>query len=88
MDGRGRRLDNIFIERLWRTVKYEEVYLKDYEEGCLKDYEDGRSAARSLGTCFGFYNREQLHQSLGYRVPEAAHLEESARRAHDIDVGF
>jgi putative transposase len=48
-----------------------------YEEACLKDYEDGRSAARSLGTYFGSYNRERLHESLGYWVPEEAHFEES-----------
>jgi putative transposase len=76
MDGRGRCFDNIFIERLWRTVKYEEVYLKDYE--------DGRSAARSLGTYFGFYNRERLHESLGYRVPEEAHFGRSTRRAPEF----
>jgi putative transposase len=68
--GRGRRFDNIFIERLWRTGKYEEVRLKGHE--------DGRSAARSLGSCFGFHNREQLHESLNCRVPEEARFEKSA----------
>ena len=81
MDRRGRRFDNIFIERLWRTVKCEEACLTDYEEVCLKHYEDGRSAARSLGTCFGSCNREQLHESLGYRVPEEARFGRSARGA-------
>ena len=92
MDGRGRRFDNVFIERLWRTVKYEEarltdyeeVCLKDYEEACLEDYEDGRSAARSLRTCFGFYNPEQLHESLGYRVPEEGRFGKSARRVPEF----
>ncbi|MFC1601395.1 IS3 family transposase, partial [Candidatus Sumerlaeota bacterium] len=65
MDGRGRFLDNIFIERLWRSVKYEEVYLKDYE--------DVRDATRSLGRYFEFYNHERLHQSLGYRTPAAVY---------------
>jgi putative transposase len=61
MDGRGRALDNVFIERLWRTVKYEEVYLKDYD-GC-------REAERSLSSFFHFYCDERVHQSLGYRTP-------------------
>lgn len=65
MDGRGRVFDNIFIERLWRSVKYEEVYLKDYA--------DVREARRNLGRYFDFYNRERLHQTLGYRTPEAVY---------------
>lgn len=61
MDGRGRALDNVFVERLWRSVKYEEVYLRSYVtvlelESRLSDY-------------FRFYNEERPHQSLGYRVP-------------------
>jgi len=63
MDGRGRALDNVFVERLWRSVKQEEVYLKDYETVPV--------AAASLDAYFRFYNRERLHQSLGYRTPEA-----------------
>lgn len=61
MDGKGRALDNIFVERLWRTVKYEEVYLKDY--GSVKEARDG------LSSFFKFYNTERPHQSLGYRTP-------------------
>lgn len=61
MDGKGRALDNIFVERLWRTVKYEEVYLKDY--GSVKEARDG------LSGFFKFYNTERPHQSLGYRTP-------------------
>jgi putative transposase len=61
MDGRGRYLDNIFIERLWRTVKYEEVYLKDYTDGLI--------AHESLEKYFLFYNNERPHQSLGYVSP-------------------
>lgn len=61
MGGRGRVFDNIFVERLWRTVKYEEVYLKGYESVPV--------AVASLGSYFGFYNSERLHQSLGYRTP-------------------
>jgi putative transposase len=61
MDGRGRALDNIFTERLWRTVKYEEVYLHDYA---------GPRAARSgLTRYMEFYNHERPHQSLAYRTP-------------------
>jgi len=65
MDGRGRALDNIFVERLWRSVKYEEVYLKDYRFA--------PDAITGLGGYFGFYNRERLHQSLDYKTPEAVY---------------
>jgi putative transposase len=61
MDGKGSYNDNLFIERLWRTVKYEEVYLKAYQ--------DGREARIGLGNYFGFYNTERPHQSHGYRTP-------------------
>jgi len=61
MDGKGSYNDNLFIERLWRTVKYEEVYLKAYQ--------DGREARISLGEYFHFYNTTRPHQSLGYRTP-------------------
>jgi putative transposase len=61
MDGKGRAIDNIFIERLWRTVKYEEVYLKPPNDG-LALYEQ-------LTRYFRFYNHERLHQSLEYRTP-------------------
>ena len=61
MDGKGRYLDNIFVERLWRSVKYEEVYLKAYR--------NGSEARRGIGAYLDFYNRERPHQSLGYRTP-------------------
>ena len=61
MDGKGRVFDNIFVERLSRTVKYEEVYLKDYE-----DVDEARCG---IGDYFGFYNHRRLHQALGYRTP-------------------
>jgi putative transposase len=69
MDGRGRCMDNIFIERLWRSLKYEEVYLKDYTSvgearACIEKY-------------FRFYNQERLHQSLEYRTPAALWLARS-----------
>lgn len=62
MDGKGSYNDNLFIERLWRTVKYEEVYLKAYQ--------DGREARISLKEYIHFYNIERLHQALGYRTPQ------------------
>lgn len=61
MDGKGRYTDNLFIERLWRTVKYEEVYLKAYQ--------NGRDARAGIGEYFRFYNAERPHQALGYRTP-------------------
>jgi putative transposase len=69
MDGRGRCLDNVFVERLWRSVKYEDVYLQGYE--AVPDLE------RGLGRYFGFYNGERLHQSLDYRTPAAVYGERS-----------
>ena len=67
MDGRGRFADNIFVERLWRSVKYEEVYLKAYESVA--------DARRGIAAYFEFYNHQRLHQALGYRTPRQA-LEE------------
>jgi len=61
MDGKGSYNDNLFIERLWRSVKYEEVYLKAYQ--------DGKEARSGIGNYFRFYNTERPHQALGYRTP-------------------
>jgi len=61
MDGRGRAMDNVFVERLWRSVKYEEVYLKDYS--------DGWEAEASLARYFEFYRHRRIHQALDYRTP-------------------
>ena len=61
MDGKGRYSDDIFVERLWRTVKYENVYLKAYT--------DGRQAKADLAAYFRFYNTQRPHQALGYRTP-------------------
>jgi putative transposase len=65
MDGKGRALDNIFVERLWRSVKYEEVYLKQYQT--MQEARDGLSAY------FRFYNHERPHQSLNNRTPAEVH---------------
>jgi putative transposase len=73
MDGKGRAFDNIMIERLWRTVKYEEVFLKDYEHLL--------AARDSLGEYFGFYNEERRHSSLEGRTPAAVYWEGRARAA-------
>jgi len=61
MDGRGRVYDNIFVERLWRSVKYEEVYIHSYE--------DVRDARKNLTTYFHRYNVERLHETLDYKTP-------------------
>lgn len=61
MDGRGRALDNIFVERLWRTVKYEHIDLNEYE--------NGMAWAAGLERYFSFYNYQRPHQSLGYQTP-------------------
>ena len=66
MDGRGRALDNVFVERLWRTVKYEEVYLKDYETP--------REAMQGLATFFVRYNEWRQHQALGYQTPASVYF--------------
>ena len=65
MDGRGRVYDNIFVERLWRTVKYEEVYLHEYRTVA--------EARTHLAAYFRFYNEERPHAALGYRLPAAVH---------------
>ena len=67
MDGKGRALDNVFVERLWRSVKVEDVYLKDYETVI--------EAVEGLGRYFGFYNEKRLHQSLEYRTPASVYRE-------------
>ena len=66
MDGRGRALDNVFVERLWRTVKYEHVYLHEYAR--VPELEKG------LHEYFSFYNHELLHQGLSYQTPVEVHL--------------
>lgn len=68
MDGRGRVFDNIFVERLWRSVKYEEVYLQQYQTVS--------EARKRLANYFIFYNRERLHESLGYQTPYQVYVKE------------
>ena len=65
MDGRGRALDNVFVERLWRAVKYEDIYIRGYEEV--------PELRRGLARYFAFYNHARLHQALGYRTPAAVY---------------
>lgn len=71
MDSRGRAFDNIFNERLWRSVKYEDVYLKEYQTMV--------EAREGLGAYFRFYNDQRFHQSLSYRTPRAVHWGENGR---------
>jgi len=73
MDGKGRWVDNVFVERLWRSVKYEEVYLKAYDS--ITD------ARRSLGEYFAFYNAERRHQSLDRNTPDRVYYQTAAKLA-------
>jgi putative transposase len=73
MDGKGRALDNVFVERLWRSVKYEEVYLHDYTTGA--------ECRTGVAKYLSFYCEERLHQSLQYRTPAEVYRGMSARRA-------
>lgn len=77
MDGRGRAIDNVWVERLWRSVKYEDIYLRDYCEGA--------SLYLGLETYFKFYNTERYHSSLEYRTPEAVYngLEANVRENYE-----
>lgn len=73
MDGKGRWVDNVFVERLWRSVKYEEVYLKAYDSVA--------EARESLGQYFEFYNTERRHQSLAKQTPDTVYNQHVARLA-------
>jgi putative transposase len=66
MDGRGRVFDNIFIERLWRSLKYEDLYIKDYETA--------EETIKGIGNYLQFYNHERLHQSLDYQTPSSVYF--------------
>ena len=67
MDGKGRVYDNIFIERLWRSVKYENIYLNDYQTLPM--------LRAGVNKYFSFYNNERLHQSLDYGTPDEKYFE-------------
>lgn len=73
MDGKGRCLDNVFVERLWRSLKYEEVYLHAYE--------DMTTARAGIGRYLAFYNDERPHQALGYQTPSAFYAREASKAA-------
>ncbi len=75
MDGKGRCLDNIFCERLWRSLKYEDIYLRAYETT--------KEARTGIGQWFTFYNNERPHQSLNYQTPR--HFFEATRACVDVD---
>ena len=72
MDGKGRAMDNIFIERLWRSVKYEEIYLNEYQ--------NVKKLIKALKTYFDFYNNERSHQSLNDSTPAEKYRENNAFR--------
>jgi putative transposase len=78
MDGKGRATDNIFTERLWRTIKYEEVYLKEYASP--------KEARRSLTEYLDFYNYRRRHQSLDYQTPASIYYGLSTQSAHERPV--
>jgi putative transposase len=67
MDGKGRAIDNIFVERIWKSVKYEDIYLKSYK--------NGTDLQKGLEKYFDFYNRERFHQSLSYQTPDKVYLQ-------------
>ena len=79
MDGRGRCMDNVFVERLWRSIKYEEVYLKAYESVA--------EARAGIGAYLRFYNSEPPHQTLDYRTP-AQVFEEGRNQVHQSEVSL
>ena len=77
MDGRGRWMDNVFIERVWRSLKYEDIYLKGYA--------DGRDAKAGIGEYFAFYNERRLHQAHGYRAPMAVWRDGAVQTCGHVD---
>jgi len=72
MDGRGRAMDNAFNERLWCSVKYEEVYINEYET--VRDAKEG------IGRYMSFYNQERPHQSLNYKTPAEVYFDEKEQK--------
>jgi len=78
MDGRGRWMDNVFIERLWRSLKHEDIYLKGYA--------DGHEAHSGIAAWFAFYNTRRPHQALGNRTPMAVWREGTSGELTDNAV--
>jgi putative transposase len=81
MDGRGRFMDNIFIERLWRSIKYEEIHLKAYA--------DGREARADIGSCMTFYNFRRPHHAMNNQMPMAvwrAGMDKIEAAANAVDM--
>lgn len=75
MDGKGRCMDNIYAERLWRSLKYEEVYLKSYESVCEEK--------ESIGLYIEFYNNQRPHQALGYQTPAEVYFKNRQKTTPD-----
>ena len=75
MDGKRRAFDNIFVERLWQSVKYEDIYIKDYFNMI--------EAYQGLSSYFKFYNNERPHQSLGYRTPAEVYYDKTLTGTND-----
>lgn len=80
MDGRGRWLDNVFVERLWRSLKYEEIYLHAYESA--------QEARTSIGKWFNYYNYSRPHQALGYKTPYEIYEAGSRLHSHEISTAL
>jgi putative transposase len=78
MDGKGRWIDNVFIERLWRSLKYEDIYLRAYE--------NGRDLQAGLTRYFDFYNRRRIHQSHDYQTPDEIYYTTNASKPTAIAV--
>lgn len=74
---RGRALDNVFVERLWRSVKYEDIYLRDYQS--VRESQEG------IASYFTFYNQRRKHQALGYRTPQEVYREANSSAAARCD---
>jgi putative transposase len=73
MDGKGRCIDNIFVERLWRSLKYEEIYLNAYD--------DLAQARKAIDKYMDFFNHRRQHQSFGYQTPAAVYAENMKQAA-------
>lgn len=79
MDGKGRALDNVFVERLWRSLKYEEVYLSDYR--------NPKEARAGISRYITFYNNIRIHQALEYRTPAAVYFSRREETENILEFG-